>query len=719
MVRWSSILVLLVLVFPLVAQDPVPSQPHRWKNVQIVGGGFVTGIIHHPRVRDLTYARTDMGGGYRLDPRDGSWIPLMDFMRTYQETGVESIALDPNDGQRVYFAVGTDAADWAGNGRLHRSTDQGRTWEILPLPFRLAANAEGRSIGERLTVDPHDGRILYFATRLAGLWRSTDRGTTWTRMPSFPNGSQGKPFGLGVVICDPRTGGPGKACTTLLVGGTSTQDPTLWRSTDGGASWQAVPGQPSGLIIHHLALVADGSLYLTCSDGPGPNGITRGAVWAWSTSSGTWMDISPVPGQGFGYGGLGVQADDPQVLVVSSLCRWGPKDDLWRSRDGGRTWKSILQAGIIDTSRAPYYPAPHWIGEVAIDPGNPRVLRFTTGGGIYRCENLDACDRGDRARFSVGAVGLEETFANDLLCPPAGAQLLSGINDVAGFRHEDVTIPPPEGAFTHPRFMTTRLDVAEGQPDLVVRVGPSKTYLAFSADNGRTWRPLPVPDQEASSSHSVAIGADGGMVAVVPDRQDGKALWTTHDLGVTWRVALPAGSGVSQVLADRVDPRRCYALGVGDGAGSREARWYRSDDGGRTFSSTTVVPRAERARIIRATPGQRGHVWIPAEQGGLLRSTDGGDRFQRVAALSTCFTVGFGKAAEGATYPAIYATGTIGGVYGVFRSDDGAETWVRINDDHHRFGDLCYSITGDPRRYGRVYVATNGRGIVYADPVAP
>ena len=76
---------------------------------------------------------------------------------------------------------------------------------------------------------------------------------------------------------------------------------------------------------------------------------------------------------------------------------------------------------------------------------------------------------------------------------------------------------------------------------------------------------------------------------------------------------------------------------------------------------------------------------------------------------------GFGKAAPGQSYPALYLVGTIHGLPGIFRSTDQARTWVRINDDQHQYG-LVLQITGDPRIYGRVYVGTHGRGILYADP---
>jgi photosystem II stability/assembly factor-like uncharacterized protein len=77
--------------------------------------------------------------------------------------------------------------------------------------------------------------------------------------------------------------------------------------------------------------------------------------------------------------------------------------------------------------------------------------------------------------------------------------------------------------------------------------------------------------------------------------------------------------------------------------------------------------------------------------------------------------MGFGMAAQGKDYPAIYVAGTCDDQQGVFRSDDHGTTWVRINDDRNQWGNRYTSITGDPRLYGRVYVGTDGRGIFYGD----
>lgn len=52
---------------------------------------------------------------------------------------------------------------------------------------------------------------------------------------------------------------------------------------------------------------------------------------------------------------------------------------------------------------------------------------------------------------------------------------------------------------------------------------------------------------------------------------------------------------------------------------------------------------------------------------------------------------------------------------GIFRSTDAGASWTRIDDDAHQWGWTGASITGDPRVHGRVYVATNGRGILRGD----
>jgi hypothetical protein len=70
------------------------------------GGGFVDGFVYHPTVPGLLYARTDIGGAYRRDGGNESWVPITDGMPRQEDLGILSLALDPQDARKVYLATG-------------------------------------------------------------------------------------------------------------------------------------------------------------------------------------------------------------------------------------------------------------------------------------------------------------------------------------------------------------------------------------------------------------------------------------------------------------------------------------------------------------------------------------------------------------------------------------------------------------------------------------
>ena len=63
---------------------------------------------------------------------------------------------------------------------------------------------------------------------------------------------------------------------------------------------------------------------------------------------------------------------------------------------------------------------------------------------------------------------------------------------------------------------------------------------------------------------------------------------------------------------------------------------------------------------------------------------------------------------------ALYICGVIDGVYGFFRSFDDGETYEKINNDRQMFGDIN-SIDGDKRVFGRFFIATGSRGVIYGE----
>ena len=171
------------------AAESAASAPYNWKSVQIVGGGFVDGFVFHPTAKDVSYARTDIGGAYRRDPRTRRWEPMLDWV-SYADLnlmGVESIAVDPSDPSKVYLACGTYTAADVPDGAILRSSDQGHSFQRTNVPIKFGGNEAGRGNGERMAVDPNDGRILFLGTRKSGLWTSTDGAVTWSRVNSFPS----------------------------------------------------------------------------------------------------------------------------------------------------------------------------------------------------------------------------------------------------------------------------------------------------------------------------------------------------------------------------------------------------------------------------------------------------------------------------------------------------------------------------------------------------
>jgi hypothetical protein len=368
------------------------SQPYVWRNVAIRGGGFVTGIITHPKEKGLMYARTDVGGAYRWDENDKCWTAITDWigMADANLTGIESLAADPSDPDRVYLAAGTYTNENTGNGAVLRSSDRGRTFRRTDLPFKMGGNEAGRFHGERLAVDPNQGGILFFGSRNAGLWKSADSGATWSRVDTFPDlavsssaGSGGfwnQPVGVVFVQFDAESGRRGKP-TPVVFAGISVQKDGLQLSTDYGETWAAVSGQPAGLRPNHAALSADGSLYLSYGKEPGPNAMTDGAVWKYNLKSGAWTDVTPVKPDSdcpFGYGGVGVDASHPETVMVTTFCRWNPRDEVFRTADGGKTWKPLLADAAWDRSNAPWTEkhTPHWMGDVEIDPFDSRAGRL-------------------------------------------------------------------------------------------------------------------------------------------------------------------------------------------------------------------------------------------------------------------------------------------------------------------------------------------------------
>jgi len=729
---------------------------YTWKNAEIAGGGFVPAVVFNRGAKDVVYARTDIGGAYRWEPSTKRWTPLLDSVGwdNWGWSGVLSMAADPVDTQRVYAAVGNYTNGWdPNNGAVMRSADRGKTWQATRLPFKVGGNMPGRGMGERLAVDPHKNSVLYLgASGGNGLWRSTDSGVTWAKVSSFTNpgsyaddpsdssGYQSDQQGVVWVTFDGRNGTAGQATSTIYAGVADKQNP-VYKSTDAGATWAPVAGAPTGFIAHKGVLdEGTGNLFISTSDAAGPYGGAHGDVWRLATATGVWTQVSPVPSSDasnnyFGYSGLSVDRQKPGTLMVTAYSSWWPDTQIFRSTDSGATWTKAWDYSSypnrtnryqLDVSASPWLsfganatlpetsPKLGWMTEgLEIDPFNSNRMMYGTGATLFGTDNLTAWDTGGTVNIGVRAQGIEETAALDLISPPTGAPLLSALGDIGGFRHTDLT-KVPSLMFTGPNYgSTTSIDYAETSPATMVRAGnidrtanPNVNRAAFSTDGGANWFQANAEPGGVTGGGTIAAAADGSRFVWSPE---GGTPSYSVGFGNQWSTAagLPQGAVVE---SDRVNALTFYGYSAGN--------FYVSKDGGVTFTASAATGLPASSVRFKAVPGRQGDIWLAggtAGNYGLWRSTNTGATFTKISGVDEADTIGFGKAATGASYQTLYSSAKIGGVRGIFRSTDVGQSWVRINDDQHQWAWTGATITGDPRVYGRVYVGTNGRGVIYGD----
>ena len=357
-----------------------------------------------------------------------------------------------------------------------------------------------------------------------------------------------------------------------------------------------------------------------------------------------------------------------------------------------------------------------WMGDVEIDPFNPSRALYITGQGIWSSDDVTAADSRAPTHWKFDNDGLEETVPLDLVSPSMGAPLLSGVGDISGFRHDKLDVSPPDGMFSDPIFgNTVSLDFAEAAPDIVARVGTNSTSSgargAYSTNGGTTWTPFAREPESIStampparpSEGTIAVSADGATFVWAP--RNGRPSFS-RDRGATWTACAGYTSG-TRVAADRVNPSKFYAGNMSQ----MLSQMYVSTDGGATFVQQPGTAPSGRPRPVF---GVEGDVWATTNA-GLFHSQDSAASWTQLPRIDGAVAVGFGKAATGRSYPAVYLAGSVSGTWGIHRSDDGGATWERVDDPAHQFG-AVRCLTGDPRLYGRVYFGTDGRGILYGDP---
>ena len=283
------------------------------KNAQIDGGGFVPGIVFNRTEKNLAYARTDIGGAYRWDQATKTWTPLLGLGRLGQ--------LGPHRRRQPRHRLRRPEQGVRGRRHVHQQLGPeqrrgpalrrpGRDLAGADLPFKLGGNMPGRGMGERLAVDPNRNSVLYLGAPSGnGLWRSAPtRASPGRRSPRFPNpgnyaqdpadtsGYASDNQGIVWVTFDESHRHARATPRRRSTSGVADKDNTVYRSTDGGATWSRLAGQPTGYLAHKGVLdAANGYLYLADQRQGRPVRRRQGPGVAVRDATGIVDDISPVP----------------------------------------------------------------------------------------------------------------------------------------------------------------------------------------------------------------------------------------------------------------------------------------------------------------------------------------------------------------------------------------------------------------------------------------
>ena len=355
------------------------AEPCDWASVPIGGGGNIPCLVIHPKAKDVMYIGADVGAVDRWDPERGRWVPTMNFRGAPR--GCYALAVDPSDasGTVVWAAIGSpDGSPF--NGEMFKSTDRGETW-TTPSKTKFPNLSNGdQGFTSRLAVDPANGDVVYFAAR-HGLWRTTDGGMTWHAVAGAPTGdtsSLGKrpgPCGDVMVILDPTSGTLREPVRTKRVYISPHRSP-LSKSEDGGQTWETMDGAP--VDVRCAAIDPDGVLY--CTSDPASAGSNAPA---------------------------------------------GPVGGVYKYSGGaGGTWSRITPAAL---------DAKYW-SSIAVDPFNKNAILalhnytpcYSTNGGASWVQPVDACHAGLVQQVAPVAirVGREEPEVRSV---PKGDGLGNGL----------------------------------------------------------------------------------------------------------------------------------------------------------------------------------------------------------------------------------------------------------------------------------------------------
>lgn len=270
------------------------------------------------------------------------------------------------------------------------------------------------------------------------------------------------------------------------------------------------------------------------------------------------------------------------------------------------------------------------------------------------------------------------------------------------------------------------------------------TAPSTSTDGGLTWTTWPTTPAVVNQGGNIAVSTatNWALIAGCPSANCGGITGTpvlsfTTNAATSWTSSSFSGGtpnvfvgqvGVGMSLAaDRVTSGSFCVVDGGSGPTGSQQFFFSSNNGATFTKTAATVDGNVNLSFLKSVPANAGHyLYSAGNQGGTIgfwKSTNNCTSFAKPNTNMTNVNVfGFGAVQPGgATYPTIYAYGSLSGVWGLYQSVDAAANWALVNIPSNQQSypentfDGIVDLAGDPDVYGRIYVGLRGSGGAYID----
>jgi hypothetical protein len=595
-------------------------------------GGSVYCIVADPSHPSTLYAGTDQGV-FKSDDAGASWRAAGAGMPAVR---VQTIAVDPTATSTLY--AGTLTPSGVGSVGIFKSTDGAASWaainEGLVDPTLGVSPVDVAS----LSVDPRNPGTIIAGARDSEIFKSTDGGASW----------QAKTLGgfnLALVVSsvqfDPS--GSGKVYAASSLG--------FLRSADAGENWFQYGD--AGVSFFSLALdpTAPATLYGGNTSGFGVFKSTDGGAH-WSTAN-KGLPIDSASNLPLVLA-LAVDPSHPSTVYAGTY-----GGGLFESTGGGSSW-AHADSGMHDGA----------IAALTLPPGVSSTLYAgTLGGGVYR--SLDGA-----SSWTPLSAGLDLSLVYALASDPAAARTLYAATYDGVHETTDAGSSWSTAGTGLPLDPIVALVLRPGNPATLF-AGTLGAGLFKSADGGATWS---ASAQGLTDSYVSSVAIDPAssttLYAGTAHPYDGtqsERVYKSTDAGATWtRTGLDAQGFSVDFLA--VNPSNsAQVVAVSRGASG----YFQSLDAGKTWS--TVMTDTSCGGVNAILFSASGSALSLAVTAGFCRSTDGGKTWAvtTVASLASVRVL-LVDPSDPSTLYAGAEPSLAGGTGGVFRSADDGKSWAPL-----------------------------------------